>query len=88
MRVSGVQPPSTERDVDENWTPTQQPGFIHAVRAGISEFNWLPLTLPEASSLTTAATFKQELLAKVIKDPALLNSLASAKKASDDAKSE
>ena len=30
----------TERDVDENWAPTQLPGFIRAVRAGIGEFNW------------------------------------------------
>lgn len=41
----------TERDVDQNWLPTQQPGFIHAVRAGIAEFNWLPLTPVELSSL-------------------------------------
>ena len=41
----------TERDVDENWAPTQRPGFIHAVRAGIGEFNWSPLSPVEASSL-------------------------------------
>ena len=30
----------TERDVDENWAPTQLPGFVHAVRAAIAEFDW------------------------------------------------
>jgi pimeloyl-ACP methyl ester carboxylesterase len=42
----------TERDVDENWSPTQLPGFIHAVRAGIGEFNWSPLTPAESSELS------------------------------------
>jgi pimeloyl-ACP methyl ester carboxylesterase len=42
---------ATERDVDENWAPTQLPGFIHAVRAGIGEFNWSPLTPAESLAL-------------------------------------
>ena len=30
----------TERDVDEYWAPTQLPGFVHAARAALSEFDW------------------------------------------------
>lgn len=40
-----------ERDVDEYWAPTQLPGFVHAARAGLSEFDWRPLSADEAASL-------------------------------------
>jgi pimeloyl-ACP methyl ester carboxylesterase len=41
----------TERDVDENWTPTQRPGFIHAIRSAIDEFDWSPIPESSASAL-------------------------------------
>jgi pimeloyl-ACP methyl ester carboxylesterase len=41
----------TERDVDENWVPTQRPGFVHAVRAGITEFDWSPIAPAESLGL-------------------------------------
>jgi pimeloyl-ACP methyl ester carboxylesterase len=41
----------SERDVDEYWGPTQISGYVHAVRASISEFNWSPLTADEAREL-------------------------------------
>jgi pimeloyl-ACP methyl ester carboxylesterase len=40
-----------ERDVDEYWAPTQLPGFMEAVRAMLSEFDWRPLTDRAAASL-------------------------------------
>lgn len=45
----------TERDVDEYWAPTQLAGFVHAARAGLSEFDWRAVTDTEASSLAVAA---------------------------------
>lgn len=42
----------TPRDVDENWRATQQPGFAHAVRACIGEFDWRPLDMRKLSSLS------------------------------------
>jgi pimeloyl-ACP methyl ester carboxylesterase len=41
----------TERDVDEYWAPTQLAGFVHAARAGISEFDWGVVSDAEASRL-------------------------------------
>lgn len=41
----------TPRDVDENWVPTQRPGFVRAVRASIGEFDWRPLVAEAAASL-------------------------------------
>jgi pimeloyl-ACP methyl ester carboxylesterase len=45
----------TPHDVDENWGPTQQPGFAHAVRACIGEFDWAPLDMSKVSSLSVPA---------------------------------
>lgn len=42
----------TEHDVDENWAPTRIPGFVYAVRAGIAEFDWSPISAEQAASLT------------------------------------
>jgi pimeloyl-ACP methyl ester carboxylesterase len=41
----------SDRDVDEYWAPTQIAGYVHAIRAAISEFNWSPLTPAEAREL-------------------------------------
>jgi pimeloyl-ACP methyl ester carboxylesterase len=41
----------TQRDIDEYWAPTQLPGFVHAARSALSDFNWSPLTDAEASAL-------------------------------------
>ena len=41
----------TERDIDEYWSPTQIPGYAHAVRAAIAEFNWVPLAAEEAKEM-------------------------------------
>ena len=41
----------TERDVDEYWAPTQLPGFVHAARALIGEFDWTIVSDVEAKSL-------------------------------------
>jgi pimeloyl-ACP methyl ester carboxylesterase len=42
----------TERDVDEYWATTQLPGFVNAVRAMVSEFDWRPLSNEQLTSLT------------------------------------
>jgi pimeloyl-ACP methyl ester carboxylesterase len=42
----------TSRDVDEYWVPTQVPGFVMAIRAGIDEFDWAPLSSSTADSLS------------------------------------
>jgi 4,5:9,10-diseco-3-hydroxy-5,9,17-trioxoandrosta-1(10),2-diene-4-oate hydrolase len=34
----------TERAIDEYWAPTQQPGFVRAARAALSEFEWEPFS--------------------------------------------
>jgi len=39
------------RDIEEYWAPTQIPGFMRALRAAISEFDWSPVTAGEAASL-------------------------------------
>lgn len=41
----------TARDVDENWAPTQVKGFAHAVRDGITEFSWAPVSAGDAATL-------------------------------------
>jgi pimeloyl-ACP methyl ester carboxylesterase len=41
----------TERDIDEYWAPTQLPGFVGAVRAMLSEFDWRPLDDSRAARL-------------------------------------
>lgn len=33
----------TDRTIDEYWSPTQQPGFVRAGRAALSEFAWNPI---------------------------------------------
>ncbi len=38
-------------DVEEYWSPTQLPGFVYAARAGITEFDWRPVTDTEAAAL-------------------------------------
>ena len=42
----------SERDIDEYWAPTQQPGYIQAAHAALREFDWRPLTAAERTSLT------------------------------------
>ena len=42
----------SERDVDEYWAPTQQPGFSLAARASAEEFDWRPLTSAQLERLT------------------------------------
>jgi len=42
----------SQRDVDEYWAPTQISGYVRAVRRGIAEFDWRPVSAAEASSLT------------------------------------
>ena len=44
---------ASERDIDEYWAPTQQPGYVHAAHAALREFDWRPLTAAERASLTT-----------------------------------
>jgi pimeloyl-ACP methyl ester carboxylesterase len=46
---------ATERDIDEYWAPTQQPGFAHAACAALSEFEWGVLTDAEAAALRVPA---------------------------------
>ncbi|HVX42080.1 MAG TPA: alpha/beta fold hydrolase [Gemmatimonadaceae bacterium] len=41
----------TEHDVDEYWAPTQLPGYMHAARACLGEFDWHVVTEDEAASL-------------------------------------
>ena len=41
-----------ERDIDEYWAPTQLPGFTHAARALIGEFNWSIVSDAEAQALS------------------------------------
>jgi pimeloyl-ACP methyl ester carboxylesterase len=41
----------TERDIDEYWAPTQRPGYVHAARAALSEFDWRVVSDEEARSL-------------------------------------
>jgi pimeloyl-ACP methyl ester carboxylesterase len=45
----------TDRDVDEYWAPTQIPGFVHAARASLSEFDWNPVGDADARSLAVPA---------------------------------
>jgi pimeloyl-ACP methyl ester carboxylesterase len=45
----------SERDVDEYWAPTRIPGYVHAVRGAIDEFEWTPLTRDEASRMAVPA---------------------------------
>jgi type VI secretion system protein ImpB len=62
-----------------------------AVARKVDSLNQLLTARQQLSNLITymdGKTGAEELLAKVIKDPALLNSLASAKKASDEPKAE
>jgi pimeloyl-ACP methyl ester carboxylesterase len=33
----------TERTIDEYWAPTQLPGYVHAARTSIGEFDWSPI---------------------------------------------
>jgi pimeloyl-ACP methyl ester carboxylesterase len=40
-----------ERDIDEYWATTQVPGFVSAVRAMLTEFDWRPLSNDQAASL-------------------------------------
>jgi pimeloyl-ACP methyl ester carboxylesterase len=39
-------------DIDEYWAPTQLSGFVNAARSSLSEFEWRPLTVREAESLS------------------------------------
>jgi pimeloyl-ACP methyl ester carboxylesterase len=41
----------TNRDIDEYWAPTQLAGFVHAARAGLSEFDWSVVSDDETSRL-------------------------------------
>jgi type VI secretion system protein ImpB len=62
-----------------------------AVARKVDSLNQLLTARQQLSNLITymdGKTGAEELLAKVISDPALLNSLASAKKASDEPKAE
>lgn len=45
----------SERDVDEYWAPTRVPGYVHAVRGAIDEFDWTPLNHDQASGLAVPA---------------------------------
>jgi pimeloyl-ACP methyl ester carboxylesterase len=45
----------TDRDVDEYWAPTQLAGFVHAARAGLSEFDWSVVSDAETSRLAVPA---------------------------------
>jgi len=42
----------TDRDIDEYWAPTQLAGFVHAARAGLTEFDWSVVSDEEAARLT------------------------------------
>lgn len=41
----------SERDVDEYWSPTCLPGYVHAARGAVDEFDWRPLSEDDAKSL-------------------------------------
>jgi pimeloyl-ACP methyl ester carboxylesterase len=45
----------TERDVDEYWSPARMPGYIHAARGSIDEFDWRPITESQARGLAVPA---------------------------------
>lgn len=45
----------SERDVDEYWAPTRIPGYVHAVRGAIDEFEWTPLSPDQAGRLAVPA---------------------------------
>jgi pimeloyl-ACP methyl ester carboxylesterase len=57
----------TERDIDEYWAPTQISGYVHAVRASISEFDWRPLTQREAKDLAVPTTVLLGTLDRVVR---------------------
>ena len=42
----------TERTIDEYWSPTQQPGFVRAGRAALTEFAWRPISASTLQGLT------------------------------------
>jgi pimeloyl-ACP methyl ester carboxylesterase len=45
----------TERDVDEYWSPARMPGYVHAVRGSIDEFDWRPIGDGQARGLAVPA---------------------------------
>jgi pimeloyl-ACP methyl ester carboxylesterase len=45
----------TDRTVHEYWSPTQQPGFVRAGRAALSEFHWEPVDPTVLQSLSAPA---------------------------------
>lgn len=44
-----------KQDVDEYWSPTQQPGHAYAARAALTEFDWAPISAAAASGLAVPA---------------------------------
>jgi pimeloyl-ACP methyl ester carboxylesterase len=42
----------TKRTIDEYWSPTQQPGFVRAGRAALTDFSWEPIAPDALRGLT------------------------------------
>jgi pimeloyl-ACP methyl ester carboxylesterase len=60
----------TERAIDEYWAPTQQPGFVRAGRAALSEFSWEPVPAEVLQSMTVPAVVILGLQDRLIRDAA------------------
>jgi len=60
----------TERAIDEYWAPTQQPGFVRAGRAALSEFSWEPVPAEVLQSMTVPAVVILGRQDRLIRDAA------------------
>jgi len=60
----------TERTIDEYWAPTQQPGFVRAGRASLSEFSWEAVPEDVLRSMTVPAVVILGLQDRLIRDAA------------------
>ena len=60
----------TERTIDEYWSPTQQPGFVRAGRAALTEFSWQPVPAPVLQGMTVPAVVILGLQDRLIRNAA------------------
>jgi pimeloyl-ACP methyl ester carboxylesterase len=60
----------TEQTIDEYWAPTQQPGFVRAGRAALSDFAWNPLPADDLQSMTVPAVVILGLQDRLIRNAA------------------
>jgi pimeloyl-ACP methyl ester carboxylesterase len=60
----------TERTVHEYWSPTQQPGFVRAGRASLSEFTWEPVAPTSLRALSVPAVVILGKQDRLIRDAA------------------